>query len=51
MCNQCGQQVQVTERWLADSTDGPLEMVTIRCDGGHWLAAAMSDLVNLGVLP
>jgi hypothetical protein len=33
---RCGLPAEVEDRYLARSTDGPLESVKIRCPVGHW---------------
>jgi hypothetical protein len=33
---RCGLPAAVEDRYLAGSTDGPLESVRIRCPRGHW---------------
>ena len=33
---RCGLPAEIQDRYLASSTDGPLESAKIRCPRGHW---------------
>jgi hypothetical protein len=33
---RCGLPAEIEDRYLARSTDGPLESAKIRCPRGHW---------------
>ena len=41
---RCGLPAEVTRRFVADSTDGPLESVRIRCPARHIFNASIESL-------
>jgi len=41
---RCGLPAEVLDRYPAESTDGPLESVRIRCPRGHWFNGPMESL-------
>ncbi len=42
---RCGLPAEVQDRYAAESTDGPLESVRIRCPRGHWFNGPMESLI------
>ncbi len=43
-CPECGQPAEVVDRFLLESTDGPVEHVKVRCIAKHWFMLPTSDL-------
>jgi hypothetical protein len=41
---RCGLPAEVEYRYLAGSTDGPLESAKIRCPRGHWFNGPIDSL-------
>lgn len=41
---RCGLPAEVQYRYMASSTDGPLESAKIRCPRGHWFNAPVEFL-------
>jgi hypothetical protein len=41
---RCGLPAEVEDRYLAGSTDGPLESARIRCPRGHWFNGPIEAL-------
>jgi hypothetical protein len=37
ICSQCGAPARITERFVLDSTDGPIEHLKTGCVNDHWL--------------
>jgi hypothetical protein len=35
----------VSDRWIWESTDGPVEHVQTGCEGGHWFTPPAASLV------
>jgi hypothetical protein len=35
-CPDCRAPAEITDRFVLESTDGPIEHVRLRCLGGHW---------------
>ncbi len=40
----CGLPAEVEDRWTWGSTDGPVEMVKVRCVGGCWYTVPEAEL-------
>ena len=43
-CPECGAPAEVTDRFVLESTDGPIEHAKIRCDRGHWFLLPVASL-------
>jgi hypothetical protein len=43
-CPECGATAEVVPEGCADSTDGPVEMVRVRCVERHWFLMAADSL-------
>lgn len=43
-CPECGVPAEVTDRFVVDSTDGPVEHVRIRCADRHWFLLPLASL-------
>ncbi len=43
-CPECGRPAEVVDRFLLESTDGPVEHVQVRCIAKHWFMLPTSDL-------
>jgi hypothetical protein len=41
---QCAGPAHIDDRWTLESTDGPVEMVKVRCSAGCWYALPAKDL-------
>ena len=42
---RCGLPAEVEDQYTMRSTDGPVEMLRIRCPAGHWFNAPAESLV------
>jgi hypothetical protein len=40
----CGLSAQIVDRWIWDSTDGPVEHVKTCCPNDHWFTPALETL-------
>ena len=45
-CPECGAPAEVTDRFVLESTDGPIEHVRVRCAGMHWFLTATESLAR-----
>jgi hypothetical protein len=43
-CPDCGRLAEVTDRFVLDSTDGPVDHVALSCIGGHHFRMAADRL-------
>lgn len=43
-CPGCGDPGEVVERFVMDSTDGPIEFARTGCLSRHWFTVAVADL-------
>ncbi len=50
-CPECGSFAEVEWRDVVDSTDGPVEMVKIRCLHRHWFLLPVETLRRSGGAP
>jgi hypothetical protein len=41
----CGLPAEIRYRYIAESTDGPLESAMIRCPYGHWFNGPIEFLI------
>jgi hypothetical protein len=41
---QCGRRADIEDRWTWESTDGPVDMVKVRCSAGCWYTVVADDL-------
>jgi hypothetical protein len=41
---RCGLPAEIQDRYLARSTDGPLESTRTRCPRGHWFNGTIESL-------
>ncbi|MFC0528409.1 hypothetical protein [Phytohabitans kaempferiae] len=46
-CPECGLPAEVTTVGHADSTDGPVEVVRVRCASAHWFLGPGETLRRL----
>jgi hypothetical protein len=49
-CPECHGPAHALERFTLESTDGPLEHVKVRCNGGHWFTLPADRVVAYGAL-
>jgi hypothetical protein len=47
-CPTCNFPAEIVERWIMESTDGPIEHVFIRCPEGHWFKCSVEFLERKG---
>ena len=50
-CPECGAPAEVTDRFVLESTDGPIEHVRVRCAGMHWFLMSTESLARHRVAP
>ena len=43
-CPDCGAPAEVTDRFVLESTDGPLEHLRLRCIRRHWFLLPVATL-------
>jgi hypothetical protein len=43
-CPECGEEARVEQRFVLESTDGPIEHAKVRCGRRHWFALPVSML-------
>ena len=43
-CPECGDPAEVVERFVLDSTDGPVEFARVACLSRHWFTMTVGDL-------
>lgn len=41
---QCAAPAHIEDRWTLDSTDGPVDVVKVRCSAGCWYTFLAEDL-------
>jgi hypothetical protein len=45
-CPECGAPAEVTDRFVLESTDGPIEHLKLRCAGLHWFLVSTESLAR-----
>jgi putative two-component system protein, hydrogenase maturation factor HypX/HoxX len=45
-CPDCGARAGVIDRWVLESTDGPVEHAKLTCPNGHWFFMPLSGLAD-----
>jgi hypothetical protein len=45
-CPECGAPAEVTDRFVLESTDGPIEHLRLQCAGRHWFLMATESLAR-----
>jgi hypothetical protein len=45
-CPQCGAPAEVIDRFVLESTDGPIEHVRVHCVARHWFLASTASLAR-----
>jgi hypothetical protein len=45
-CPECGAPAAVTDRFVLESTDGPIEHVKVRCAAMHWFLMSTESLAR-----
>jgi hypothetical protein len=50
-CPECGAPAEVTDRFVLESTDGPIEHVRVRCAGMHWFLMSTESLARHRAAP
>jgi len=45
-CPDCGAPAEVTDRFVLESTDGPIEHVKVRCAALHWFLTSTESLAR-----
>lgn len=45
-CPECGDPAEVVDRFVLDSTDGPIELARTGCLSRHWFTVPVADLRN-----
>jgi hypothetical protein len=45
-CPDCGALAEVTDRFVLESTDGPVEHVRLQCVGQHWFLLSTASLAR-----
>jgi hypothetical protein len=43
-CPDCGAPAEVLDRFVLESTDGPVDHARVRCVRGHWFLLALQTL-------
>ena len=43
-CPECGAPAEVTDRFVLESTDGPIEHLRLQCAGPHWFLMSTESL-------
>jgi hypothetical protein len=43
-CPECGAPAEITDRFVLESTDGPVEHARVDCAGGHWFLLSVATL-------
>jgi hypothetical protein len=43
-CPDCGAPAEVLDRFVLESTDGPIDHARVRCVRGHWFLLALHTL-------
>ncbi len=41
---QCASPARIEDRWTHESTDGPVDVVKVRCSAGCWYTGLAADL-------
>jgi len=47
MCPECGAPAEVLDRFVLESTDGPIDHARIRCLHGHWFVLSLDLLARV----
>jgi len=50
-CPECGAPAEVTDRFVLESTDGPIEHVRLQCAGLHWFLMSTESLARHRAAP
>jgi hypothetical protein len=45
-CPDCAEPAEVVERFVLESTDGPVDHARIRCVRGHWFLLSLDVLAR-----
>ena len=45
-CPDCGAPAEVTDRFVLESTDGPIEHVKVRCAAMHWFLMSTASMAR-----
>jgi hypothetical protein len=45
-CPECGAPAEVTDRFVLESTDGPIEHLRLQCAGRHWFLMSTESLAR-----
>ena len=45
-CPECGAPAAVVDRFVLESTDGPIDHARVVCAGGHWFVLSIDTLVR-----
>jgi len=45
-CPECGAPAEVTDRFVLESTDGPIEHLRVQCAGRHWFLMSTESLAR-----
>jgi hypothetical protein len=45
-CPDCGAQAEVVDRFVLESTDGPIDHAKVRCIDGHWFLLPIEALAR-----
>jgi hypothetical protein len=45
-CPECGATAEVLDRFVLESTDGPIDHARIRCMDGHWFLLSIDALAR-----
>jgi hypothetical protein len=41
---QCASPAHIEDRWTHESTDGPVDLIKVRCSAGCWYTVLAEDL-------
>ena len=50
-CPDCDEPAVVTERFVLESTDGPIDHARVRCVRGHWFLLSIDTLARAHARP
>jgi hypothetical protein len=45
-CPECGAPAEITDRFVLESTDGPIEHLRVQCAGRHWFLTSTESLAR-----
>jgi hypothetical protein len=46
ICPDCGEAAEVLDRFVLESTDGPVDHARVRCVRGHWFLLSLDALAR-----